>query len=237
MRNAPPWSEALSFSLLDAGERRKALTFRREPDRSRYIAAHAALRLLLAAHLECHPIDVLFGREPCARCGGSHGRPVLLDRAAALHFSLSHSPGLSLVAVAGVPVGVDAERVPGRRTVELCLERLHPEERREALAVPEGERLLWFCRLWARKEAYLKALGTGLGRGLERDYLGDREGPGAPPRPSGWTVRNLPYGPLNGTHSAALAVPAGTRVPGGPRELNWRVFQDDLQEQAAVGRW
>ncbi|MGW7369469.1 4'-phosphopantetheinyl transferase family protein [Streptomyces sp. NPDC054841] len=230
MRSSPPWDEALSLSLLDAGERRKALSFRREPDRSRYIAAHAALRLLLAAYLECHPVDVLFGREPCARCGGPHGRPVLLDREAGLHFSLSHSPGLSLVAIAGVPMGVDAERVPGRRTVELCLERLHPEERREVLAVPEEERPLGFCRLWARKEAYLKALGTGLGRGLERDYLGHHEGPGAPRRPSGWIVRNLPCGPQNTTHAAALAVPAGTRAPSAPPDLNWRVLQDDLRE-------
>ncbi|MER6091347.1 4'-phosphopantetheinyl transferase family protein [Streptomyces bluensis] len=236
MRKPPPWGEALSLSLLDAGERRKALSFRRDHDRSRYIVAHTALRLLLAARLQCHPVDVLVGREPCAGCGGPHGRPVLLDREAGPHFSLSHSPGLSLVAIADVPVGVDAERVPGRRTVELCLERLHPEERREVLAVPVKERPLWFCRLWARKEAYLKALGTGLGRGLERDYLGDREGPGAPPPPTGWTVRNLSCGSRDTTHAAALAVPPGTRVPGAPHDVNWCVFQDEVHGPASGSR-
>lgn len=235
VRHPPPWDEALSLSLLDPAERRRARSFRREPDRSRYVAAHTALRLLLAAHLDCHPVDVLYGREPCARCGGPHGRPVLLDREAGLRFSLSHAPGLSLVAIARVPLGVDAERVPGRRTVEACLERLHPEERRELLAAPEEERPLRFCRLWARKEAYLKALGTGFGRGLERDWLGDRTGPGTPARPTGWTVRNLSCGPQNTTHAAALAVPSGTPVPAAPRLLNWSAFQGDLQGREVNG--
>jgi 4'-phosphopantetheinyl transferase len=221
VRRPPPWDEALSLSLLDADERRRARSFRRPADRSRYLATHVALRLLLAVHLDCHPVDVLLGRAPCARCGGPHGRPVLLGSEAGPHFSLSHCPGLSLVALAGVPLGVDAERIPGRRTVESCLERLHPQERREATAVPEQGRPLWFCRLWARKEAYLKALGTGLGRALDQDYLGDRETPGAPRRPPGWTVRNLPCGPADTTHAAALAVPEGTPVPAVPYELNW----------------
>ncbi len=231
VREPPPWDEALSLSLLDAGEERTFLSFRRAADRSRYLTAHTALRLLLAAHLACRPADVALGREPCARCGGPHGKPVVLGRGGGPHFSLSHAPGLSLVAIAGVPVGVDADRVPGPRTVELCLRRLHPQERRDAAAVPEGELPRWFGRLWTRKEAWLKARGTGLGHGLDRDYLGEREGPGVPVRPAGWTVRNLSCGVLDATHAAALAVPEGTPVPAAPRDLDWR----DVRSRA--GEW
>ncbi|MEV6575835.1 4'-phosphopantetheinyl transferase superfamily protein [Streptomyces sp. NPDC051577] len=220
VRQEPPWRESLSLSLLDAGERAKAASFTRGGDRSMYLAAHAGLRLLLGDRLGLHPRDLRFGRDRCAHCGGQHGRPVLLDGPDDLHFSLSHCAGLTLVGVADAPVGVDAERLPDRRTVELCLTRLHPRERDELLGTPWARRPLRFCRLWTRKEAYLKALGTGLGRGLDRDYLGD----GRVGRPAGWTVANLSCGPRDGVHAAALAVPAGVRWPVGLRELNWSSY-------------
>ncbi|MFD7911938.1 4'-phosphopantetheinyl transferase family protein [Streptomyces sp. NPDC059752] len=217
VRQAPPWREGLLLSLLDAQERRRAASFTHQRDRSAYVVAHAGLRLLLGDRLGTHPRELRFGRDRCAHCGGPHGRPVLLDGSGGLHFSLSHCAGITLIGVAGAPLGVDAERLPSRRTVELCLARLHPRERDELLRMPSAERPLWFCRLWTRKEAYLKALGTGLSRGLDRDYLGA----GGAGWPAGWTVANLSCGPQNGTHAAALAVPAGVPGPTGLRELNW----------------
>lgn len=228
VRAPAPWDEELMHSLLDAKERRKAGSFAHRRDRSMYVTSHVALRLLLAADLGMHPRDIRFAYEPCARCGGPHGRPVLLDSADGPHFSLSHCAGLSLIAVATAPVGVDAERLPRPRTLELCMSRLHPAERRELLLAPHEERPLRFCRLWARKEAYLKALGTGLSRGLERDYLGDGSPRASAMRPAGWTVLNLPCGPQDGTHAAALAVPAGMWVPAAPREFDWSRFESLL---------
>ncbi|MFE5485766.1 4'-phosphopantetheinyl transferase family protein [Streptomyces sp. NPDC056527] len=220
VRQAPPWREAFSLSLLDAQERAKADSFTHRRDRSMYLAAHVGLRLVLADRLGVHPRGLRFGRDRCAHCGGPAGRPVLLDGPGGLHFSLSHCAGVTLLGVADVLVGVDAEPLPGRRTVELCLARLHPREREELLRVPWAERPLRFCRLWTRKEAYLKALGTGLGRGLDRDYLGvGRQG-----RPEDWSVVNLSCGPQDRTHAAALAVPRWVRVPTGPEELNWSAY-------------
>ncbi|MFD7233470.1 4'-phosphopantetheinyl transferase family protein [Streptomyces sp. NPDC059881] len=220
VRQAPPWREDLSLSLLDAEEQARAASFTRPRDRSMYLAAHVGLRLLLGDRLGVHPRDLRFGRDRCAHCAGPHGRPVLLDGPGGLHFSLSHCAGITLVGVADVLVGVDVERLPGRRTVELCLSRLHPRERDELLRVPWAERTLDFCRLWTRKEAYLKALGTGLSRGLDRDYLGA----GGEGRPAGWRVVNLSCGPQDRTHAAALAVPRWVRVPTGPGELNWSAY-------------
>ncbi|MFF3432398.1 4'-phosphopantetheinyl transferase family protein [Streptomyces sp. NPDC002602] len=220
VRREPPWGEEGSLSLLDAGERARADSFTHRRDRSMYLAAHAGLRLVLGDRLGLHPRDLRFGRDPCAHCGGRHGRPILLGGPDDLYFSLSHCVGVTLVGVADAPVGVDAERLPGRRTVELCLARLHPRERDELLRTPCAQRPLSFCRLWTRKEAYLKALGTGLSRGLDRDYLGA----GQAGRPADWTVVNLPCGPQGGTHAAALAVPAGVRVPVEPCELDWSAY-------------
>ncbi|WP_329378002.1 4'-phosphopantetheinyl transferase family protein [Streptomyces sp. NBC_01716] len=220
VRQAPPWREDLSLSLLDARERAKAASFTHRRDRSMYLAAHVGLRLLLGDRLGVHPRDLRFGRDRCAHCGGPNGRPVLLGGPGGPHFSLSHGAGITLVAVADVPVGVDVESLPGRRTVELCLARLHPREREELLRVLRAELPLEFCRLWTRKEAYLKALGTGLSRGLDRDYLGA----GGEGRPVGWSVVNLSCGPQDRTHAAALAVPRWVRVPAGPGELNWSAY-------------
>ncbi|MFD3572206.1 4'-phosphopantetheinyl transferase superfamily protein [Streptomyces sp. NPDC058667] len=57
-----------------------------------------------------------------------------------------------------------------------------------------------FARLWTRKEAYLKALGTGLSRHPRIDYLGSD----LRRRPARWAVLDLPAGP---GHAAAIAVP------------------------------
>ncbi|MFD3523507.1 4'-phosphopantetheinyl transferase family protein [Streptomyces sp. NPDC058653] len=220
VRQAPPWREELSLSLLDAGERAKAASLTRPRDRSMYLAAHVGLRLLLGDRLGVHPRDLRFGRDRCAHCGGPNGRPVLLGGPGAPHFSLSHCPGITLIGIADVPVGVDVDRLPGRGTVQLCLARLHPREREELRRVLRAELPLEFCRLWTRKEAYLKALGTGLGRGLDRDYLGA----GGEGRPPGWSVVNLSLGARSRTHAAALAVPRWVRVPPGPGELNWSAY-------------
>ncbi|MET9558495.1 4'-phosphopantetheinyl transferase superfamily protein [Streptomyces sp. NPDC006645] len=243
VRQAPPWREDLSLSLLDAGERARAVSLTHRQDRSTYLAAHVGLRLLLGERLGVHPRDLRFGRDRCAHCGGPNGRPILLDAPGGQggpggpdvrsgpgaspgpgpggpYFSLSHCAGVVLIGVADVLVGVDVERLPSRRTVELCLARLHPRERAELLRVRRAERPLEFCRLWTRKEAYLKALGTGLSRGLDRDYLGA----GGEGRPVGWSVVNLSCGPQDRTHAAALAVPRWVRAPTGPGELNWSAY-------------
>jgi 4'-phosphopantetheinyl transferase len=53
--------------------------------------------------------------------------------------------------------------------------------------------------MWTRKEAYLKALGTGLSRDPAEDYLGAD----AARRPAGWTLLDIFAGPR---HNAAVAV-------------------------------
>ncbi len=118
-------------------------------------------------------------------------------------FSLSHSHGLALVAVARTRVGVDVQALPSQETVDICLPRLHPAERQEIARLPAARRREAFARLWSRKEAYLKGLGTGLARAADLDYLGEAA---ESRRPAGWTVRNTP---LSDGHAAAAALAGG----------------------------
>lgn len=205
-----PWTHTdpapLPVDELDESEHERAAGLQRTGDRVRYLSAHVALRRLLSAYTGVRPRALRLGRDRCPCCGGPHGRPVLLNRNPGRlpgwpHFSLSHSHQVAVVAVADTTVGVDVQRVPPAHAVRLCLPDLHPAEQAELAAVPGGRRPVAFARLWTRKEAYLKGLGTGLRRDLAADYLGGR--PDSPARPPGWSVTDVPGPP---GHAAAAAV-------------------------------
>ncbi|MFH9757257.1 4'-phosphopantetheinyl transferase superfamily protein [Streptomyces griseus] len=191
---------ALARTELDERERARADAFVRPSDGLLYAAAHVALRRLIAAYTAGRPQDVRFMREACPGCGESHGRPAVAPPPPPLHFSLSHSAGVALVGVADRPIGVDVERLPGAETVDICSRSLHPEEQAELNEVPAGEaRRKLFGRIWTRKEAYLKGLGTGLSRSPAEDYLGaDRDR-----HPGDWTMVGIP---CVATHAASAAV-------------------------------
>ncbi|MFF3325824.1 4'-phosphopantetheinyl transferase family protein [Streptomyces sp. NPDC002889] len=197
----PPRSaRELPAGELDARERKRAAAFRRTDDRMMYAAAHVGLRRVLAAYTGIAPGRLPIGPEVCHECAISHGRPVLLGVPGAPYFSLSHSHGLVLVAVSTTRVGADVQRVPSPETVELCLPALHPAERREIDRLPPDQSTVAFGRLWSRKEAYLKGLGTGLTRRADTDYLGEYA---TAERPPGWLVANLPLCP---SHISAVAL-------------------------------
>nr|WP_240969078.1 4'-phosphopantetheinyl transferase superfamily protein [Streptomyces sp. HNM0575] len=191
---------ALALHELDEAERGRADAFRRAADRERYVAAHIALRRLLAAYSGTAPQDIAFARADCPRCGAPHGRPELASGGA--HFSLSHSRGAVLIGVARSQVGVDVERLPRPERVDVCAPALHPGERRELERHALADRPAAFARLWARKEAYLKGTGVGVGGWTSEVYLGD-DSSGTPSRPVGWSVVDVPCG---ADHAAAAAV-------------------------------
>ena len=76
-------------------------------------------------------------------------------------FSLSHSGFWAACAVGSEELGVDIQKTVSvkRQVQERCLA---DAERVWLDGLPEAERDAAFCRLWSLKEAYLKALGSGL---------------------------------------------------------------------------
>ncbi|MGW3690705.1 4'-phosphopantetheinyl transferase family protein [Streptomyces sp. NPDC005125] len=198
-------AERLAPGILDAGEQRRAESFVASADRRCYVAAHVALRILLGARLGVEPRDVRMVREPCPSCGGPHGRPATDG---GVHFSLSHSRDLSLLAFATVPLGVDVEAVPGSEAAAEIGAMLHPAESQELAALPASDRPVAFARAWTRKEAYLKGEGIGLAHDLSLDHLGTGLVPR--PGPAGWTVADVlvPAG-----YAAAVAVRAAGQSP------------------------
>jgi 4'-phosphopantetheinyl transferase len=123
------------------------------------IAAYTALRILIERAASPRWRGVAFDRTP-------HGKPYL--DGAPLRFSLSHAPGVALLALAPAdPVGADIERArklrmePSRRAlVEAAGEALAPNV--GLPADPEARAL----QAWVRIEAFAKARGRGVGRVL-----------------------------------------------------------------------
>ncbi|MEU9860047.1 4'-phosphopantetheinyl transferase superfamily protein [Streptomyces sp. NPDC047971] len=167
----------LDLSVLDATERARFTALARPRDRARYAFAHIALRTVLATRTGLPNHQLRFGRDPCPCCGAPHGRPVLRDLPGGPEFSLSHRGDLVVIGVDSEPIGVDVEPEPDEDTLAQVLPLLHPAERARVEAAEAGARTAVFATLWARKEAYLKGLGTGLGRDLAADDVtGDLPG-------------------------------------------------------------
>ena len=141
--------------LLDDPERTRAARFAFERDRRRYVAAHVALRRLLGQRLQRPPGSLRFE-------AGAFGKPRLHGEPRCA-FSLSHSGDQALIALSDDEIGVDLEQLrPLSDLGALARQCLAPRERFHFDATPLAERELAFLRAWTRKEACLKALGTGL---------------------------------------------------------------------------
>ncbi|MGL4973786.1 MAG: 4'-phosphopantetheinyl transferase family protein [Bosea sp. (in: a-proteobacteria)] len=115
-------------------------------------------REVAAIQLEVPLHDIEIGHDRA-------GRPLLQGIGnTTMHISLATRGGIVAVALALDPVGVDVEAVEPQGHIPVDL--LHPAEQAAVLAMPASEQASHFTSLWALKEAWLKALGTGLAREL-----------------------------------------------------------------------
>jgi 4'-phosphopantetheinyl transferase len=140
---------------LAADELQRAGRFRFEDLRASFIAVHGALRCVLGRYLGVPPGSIGFTYGP-------KGKPALAG--GSLEFNLSHSGKLAAMAVtSGGAVGVDVEEMRPLDDLELVAQRFFcPEEAAEVLSLPKAEQTAAFYRCWTRKEAYVKAIGSGL---------------------------------------------------------------------------
>lgn len=180
--------------LLDEDERARAERFVFASDRQRYVAAHAALRLVLAKESGIPATSLRF-------VNGRHGKPHLHD-APDIGFNLSHSGECALLAVTrGLAIGVDLEAIrPDIETDALGKRFLSLAEQAELFALPAEQRVRGFFNAWTRKEAYLKGRGEGITFGLDHFDVSltpdmpaalrtDRRNPDAASR---WLMTDLP---------------------------------------------
>lgn len=142
--------------LLNKAETAKANRFRFDHDARRYRASHTALRKLLSRETGIPARDLQFVE-------GRFGKPSL--RAShPLHFNMSHSGGWALIGLSSTtPIGVDIELPrPIDDLASLAERNFSPPEFAAFQAVAHPQQPQAFLQGWTRKEACLKALGSGL---------------------------------------------------------------------------
>lgn len=145
---------------------------------------HAKARSVVAAALGDNPASVVIEHV--------EGRPptVVQPIGSGLFLSIGSRDPLAAVAVARSRIGVDVEAADPKG--EIPWNVLHPDEAALLLAGQDDEaRAHTFSRLWSLKEAYLKALGTGLSRepaGFAATFLDERTATIRDPAASGHVV-------------------------------------------------
>lgn len=194
--------------LLSEDERRRAAAFYFEEDRCRFMMARAVLRELLGSYLHIAPAALRFALD-------AYGKPWLAHptNLGEMHFNVAHSHGLALYAMArDRTVGVDVEQVRAEFPYEdIAAEFFSCDENAVLRTLPPCRRSEGFFFYWTCKEAYLKAIGTGLGFPLESIHMdvGSGDGPvglqieGKPGEGSQWSI--LPLTPSHG-YTGAIAV-------------------------------
>ena len=209
--------------ILSIEERNRADRYLFPRDASRFRLCRAMLRLGLAGYLERAP-------EKIALTANSHGKPCVAERSA-LHFNVSHSGSLGLIAFTAVgEVGIDVEAMRcDVGALEIASAHFTKTEAALIAAAPTPEeQASAFLRLWTRKEAVLKAAGFGLLGGLDGVdvsggplnlvRLGDATDDSAE---SCWRVQDLEL--LDG-FAGAVAAPAG----------NWSVVERPVRYEDAI---
>lgn len=145
--------EPCSIEILSASEQDRAARFRFERDRISFVARRVFLREILGKYAGADPRAIEFEHN-------EFGKPSVKN--GPLHFSASHSDGLAVIAISHRrPVGIDVERIS---PIDYRLLAEHFFSPAEASRIYDLES---FYGLWTRKEAVLKALGTGLSCGLD----------------------------------------------------------------------
>ncbi|MFI1399289.1 4'-phosphopantetheinyl transferase family protein [Streptomyces sp. NPDC020681] len=156
------FAAALGGTRLLTAEERYRLERRLTPGaRRRYLGARLLSRYALSARTGRAPDRWRFR-------SGEFGRPEPVPDEDGVRFNISHTEGLiACVVTRGRGCGVDVSPTPSTAELADQLRRvLAPAERAELAAVAPGARPALVSELWVLKEAYLKALGTGLSRGL-----------------------------------------------------------------------
>jgi len=164
-------------SLLSADETERAARLRFARDRRHFNICRGAVRMLLASYLEEEPSRLIFSYS-------AKGKPELggVHQSRGLRFNVSHSGDMACVGVTlERRIGVDIEAIRYDVEIKAIAQRFFSvSEQRDLASLPVDDQHRGFFNCWARKEAYLKALGSGLSLPLSEFDVSLR--PGEPAR-------------------------------------------------------
>ena len=147
-------------SALDARERARLRLMRRADARLHFSAGRWVARYVLARRLGCAESEVEL-------TVGAHGRPSPVT--GEVDFNLSHAGSFVVLALSETRVGVDVEVTNRATDWRSIAHRFFSAAETAAIeACAKTEQRAAFFRTWVRKEAFAKALGTGVATGFDR---------------------------------------------------------------------
>lgn len=159
------FSEIKNFITSD--EQLRADKFHFDNNREIFVICHAMLRLVLARCLNINPLDISYKN-------GINKKPYLLGNS--IHFNLSHTQDAFAFAVSrDFYVGIDLEEIDQRIDIHSIVKSYFSKKEREYILKSEVDAKNRFFLLWTRKEALLKAFGTGIMDDLSQIEVSDKE--------------------------------------------------------------
>lgn len=154
-----PSYELEALRLLDDEERGRSEGFRYPRHRRQFVLCRAAVRSILCDRLGCENEELAFRAL-------EHGKPlaVLKGKPAPISFNTSHSGSHGLITLANDGrLGVDVEERCEQRDLDAIIGDVFTGPEQADLASVTGPcKLHMFYKLWTIKEAFIKAMGTGL---------------------------------------------------------------------------
>jgi phosphopantetheinyl transferase len=155
-------------SFLSGQEIANSLRFHFSDDRKSYIVVHGFLRWMLGRYLGISPEVLEFTR-------GLYGKPSIQKYSRKMFFNLSHSSGVSVLAFDPEhEIGVDVEKTDAEFEYEPIVRQFFTQEEGQYIRQSEGGSMKRFYEIWTRKEAYLKAVGAGITKGLHVEVLKEK---------------------------------------------------------------
>lgn len=152
------------LALLSNAEHEQLARLRFDALKRRYLLTRALVRTVLSRHAPIAPAAWTFAQN-------AYGRPFIADppaEAAGLHFNLSHTEALVVLAVAcGREVGIDVECTRRHAPLDVAQRYFSRAEAQALTMLPPDAQAARFWDLWTLKESYLKARGRGLSLPLD----------------------------------------------------------------------
>lgn len=143
-------------TFLSDAEQEHRSGYRIRESAERYVVTRTLVRSVLGLHLRMPPREIEMSRTDT-------GKPIV---AYGVHFNLSHSGDLILLAVSRThDVGVDVERKREVGKVDALARRWLSDPEKSDVEAMRQRGMSYsdaFLRIWSLKEARLKALGVGI---------------------------------------------------------------------------
>ncbi|WP_299102867.1 4'-phosphopantetheinyl transferase superfamily protein [uncultured Winogradskyella sp.] len=144
------------FHLLSQDEQARANKFKFDKDRRCYVVSKGVLRTLSGKYLNRNAQDIMFSY-------GEFGKPKF-EQNTDLNFNVSHSGDLATIGfVTNHTIGIDIEKIKNDfDTFEIASNFFSKKEIADLQLISKPEQYIAFYRCWTRKEALIKAIGSGL---------------------------------------------------------------------------